>query len=50
MDFGIQLRAKRAQGYYGDITEKQFKRAYEDASKMKNVRSQNLIGSSVPPT
>ena len=44
-DFGIQLRAKqKLKGYYGDVTEKQFKRAYEDASKMKSDTSQNLIG------
>src|SRR3954452_9005170 len=28
-DFGVQLRAKqKLKGYYGDITEKQFKRTY----------------------
>jgi small subunit ribosomal protein S4 len=44
-DFGIQLRAKqKLKGYYGDVTEKQFKKAYEDASKMKGDTSQNLIG------
>ena len=44
-DFGIQLRAKqKLKGYYGDITEKQFKRSYEDASRMKGDTGQNLIG------
>ena len=44
-DFGIQLRAKqKLKGYYGDVTEKQFKRAYEDASRMKGDTGQNLIG------
>ena len=44
-DFGIQLRAKqKLKGYYGDITEKQFKRAYEEASRMKGDTGQNLIG------
>jgi len=44
-DFGIQLRAKqKLKGYYGDITEKQFKRNYTDASSMKGDTSQNLIG------
>jgi small subunit ribosomal protein S4 len=39
-DFGIQLRAKqKLKGYYGDITEKQFK-----ATAMKGDTSQNLIG------
>ncbi len=44
-DFGIQLRAKqKLKGYYGDVTEKQFKRAYSDASRMKGDTGQNLIG------
>jgi small subunit ribosomal protein S4 len=44
-DYGIQLRAKqKLKGYYGDITEKQFKRAYQLADKMKGDTSQNLIG------
>ena len=44
-DFGIQLRAKqKLKGYYGDITEKQFKRTYSEASAMKGDASQNLIG------
>ena len=44
-DFGIQLRAKqKLKGYYGDVTEKQFKRAYTEASNMKGDTSQNLIG------
>jgi len=44
-DFGIQLRAKqKLKGYYGDVTEKQFKRTYVEASRMKGDASQNLIG------
>ena len=44
-DFGIQLRAKqKLKGYYGDVTEKQFKRAYQEASRMKGDTGQNLIG------
>jgi len=44
-DFGIQLRAKqKLKGYYGDITEKQFKRNYTEATAMKGDASQNLIG------
>ncbi len=44
-DYGIQLRAKqKLKGYYGDITEKQFKRAYQEADRMKGDTSQNLIG------
>jgi small subunit ribosomal protein S4 len=44
-DFGIQLRAKqKLKGYYGDVTEKQFKRTYKEASSMKGDTGQNLIG------
>ncbi|MET0252168.1 MAG: 30S ribosomal protein S4 [Novosphingobium sp.] len=44
-DFGIQLRAKqKLRGYYGDVTEKQFKRTYQEASRMKGDTGQNLIG------
>ena len=44
-DFGIQLRAKqKLKGYYGDVTEKQFKRAYFEASRLKGDTGQNLIG------
>ena len=44
-DFGIQLRAKqKLKGYYGDVTEKQFKRPITEASRMKGDTGQNLIG------
>ncbi len=44
-DFGIQLKAKqKLKGYYGDVTEKQFKRTYGEASRMKGDTGQNLIG------
>src|ERR1700760_5057754 len=44
-DYGLQLKAKqKLKGYYGDITEKQFRRAYTEASAMKGDTSQNLIG------
>jgi small subunit ribosomal protein S4 len=44
-DFGIQLRAKqKLKGYYGDVTEKQFRRVYAEAVRMKGDTSQNLIG------
>ncbi len=44
-DFGIQLRAKqKLKGYYGNITEKQFKRTYAAADGMKGDTSENLIG------
>ena len=32
-DFGLQLRAKqKLKGYYGDVTEKQFKATYTEAA------------------
>jgi small subunit ribosomal protein S4 len=44
-DYGIQLRAKqKLKGYYGDVTEKQFKKNYFEASRMKGDTGQNLIG------
>ena len=44
-DFGLQLRAKqKLKGYYGDVTEKQFKRTFTEAARMKGDASQNLIG------
>jgi len=44
-DFGLQLRAKqKLKGYYGNITEKQFRRTYDQATRMKGDASENLIG------
>jgi small subunit ribosomal protein S4 len=44
-DFGLQLRAKqKLKGYYGDVTEKQFRKTYDEAARMKGDTSQNLIG------
>ena len=44
-DFGVQLRAKqKLKGYYGNITEKQFRGIYNEASRMKGNTSENLIG------
>tara|TARA_R110002074_G_scaffold67651_1_gene159232 strand:- start:2475 stop:3095 length:621 start_codon:yes stop_codon:yes gene_type:complete len=44
-DFGTQLRAKqKLKGYYGDLTEKQFKRIYGDAARIKGDTGENLIG------
>jgi small subunit ribosomal protein S4 len=44
-DFGIQLKAKqKLKGYYGDVTEKQFRATYHAAVQMKGDTSQNLIG------
>jgi small subunit ribosomal protein S4 len=44
-DFGLQLMAKqKLKGYYGNITEKQFRRYFAEASKRKGDTSENLIG------
>jgi small subunit ribosomal protein S4 len=44
-DFGVQLRAKqKLKGYYGNISEKQFRKVYDEASRMKGDTSENLIG------
>ncbi|MDO8324362.1 MAG: 30S ribosomal protein S4 [Phenylobacterium sp.] len=44
-DFGLQLRAKqKLKGYYGNLTEKQFSRTYEEADRRKGNTSENLIG------
>ena len=44
-DFGIQLNAKqKLKGYYANISERQFSKVYEEASRMKGDTSENLIG------
>ncbi|MFZ1680224.1 MAG: 30S ribosomal protein S4 [Rhizobiaceae bacterium] len=44
-DFGLQLRAKqKLKGYYGDISEKQFRGIYAEASRRKGDTPDNLIG------
>lgn len=44
-DFGLQLRAKqKLKGYYGNITEKQFRGIYKEATRMKGDTSEALIG------
>ncbi len=44
-DFGLQLRAKqKLKGHYGNITEKQFKRTYHEASRIKGDTGENLVG------
>jgi small subunit ribosomal protein S4 len=44
-DYGLQLKAKqKLKGYYGEVTEKQFKSTYQEADRMKGDTSQNLIG------
>ena len=44
-DFGVQLAAKqRLRGYYGNITEKQFRRYYHIAGDRKGDTGENLVG------
>ncbi|BBF91871.1 30S ribosomal protein S4 [Blastochloris tepida] len=44
-DFGAQLKAKqKLKGYYGSISEKQFRGIYQEAARMKGDTGANLIG------
>jgi small subunit ribosomal protein S4 len=44
-DFGTQLKAKqKLKGYYGNISERQFRKYYAEAIRMKGDSSANLIG------
>ncbi|MDX2309385.1 MAG: 30S ribosomal protein S4 [Hyphomicrobium sp.] len=44
-DFGQQLKAKqKLKGYYGNISERQFHKLYEEASRAKGSTSETLIG------
>jgi small subunit ribosomal protein S4 len=44
-DFGLQLRAKqKLKGYYANLTEKQFRRTYDEAARRKGNTSELLIG------
>ena len=44
-DFGVQLKAKqKLRGYYGNISEKQFRGIYADAIRMKGDSGAHLIG------
>ncbi|MDI2090216.1 30S ribosomal protein S4 [Commensalibacter oyaizuii] len=43
-DYSVQLMAKqKLKGYYGNISEKQFRRYYAEASRRKGDTSENLI-------
>ena len=43
-EYGIQLQAKqKLKGYYGNISERQFRRAYEEANRRKGDTGQNLV-------
>jgi small subunit ribosomal protein S4 len=44
-DFGTQLMAKqKLKGYYGNISEKQFRKYYAEAVRRRGDTSENLIG------
>src|SRR5271156_1494537 len=44
-DFGLQLRAKqKLKGYYGNLTEKQFSRTYDEAARRRGNTAEKLIG------
>jgi small subunit ribosomal protein S4 len=44
-DYGTQLRAKqKLKGYYGNISEKQFRRYYQEAIRLKGDSGENLVG------
>mgnify|MGYP001227540061 FL=1 len=44
-DYGTQLAAKqKLKGYYGSIGEKQFRRYFKEATRLRGDTGQNLIG------
>ncbi len=44
-DYGVQLMAKqKLKGYYGSIGEKQFRRYYKEAVRLRGDTGQNLVG------
>ena len=44
-DYGIQLSAKqKLRGYYGNVTEHQFRRTYAEAARLRGDTGENLIG------
>lgn len=44
-DYRVQLLAKqKLKGYYGNITERQFRKVYEKSQRMRGDTSQNIIG------
>jgi len=43
-DYGLQLNAKqKLKGYYGNISERQFRRLFEEAARRRGDTAQNLI-------
>ena len=44
-DYGTQLREKqKLRGYYGNITERQFRKIYAEAARRRGDTGENLIG------
>ncbi len=44
-DYGVQLKAKqKLRGYYGNISEKQFRGIYQEAIRMKGDSGAHMIG------
>jgi len=44
-DYGVQLRAKqKLRGYYGNISEKQFRGIYDEALRIRGDSGANMIG------
>ena len=44
-DYGTQLQAKqKLKGYYGNITERQFRKYYHEASRRQGDTGENMIG------
>ena len=44
-DYGVQLKAKQTlKGYYGNITERQFRRYYQEASRKTGDTGEHMIG------
>src|ERR1700748_266427 len=43
-DYGTQLMAKqKLKGYYGNISERQFRRLYDEAARRKGDTGENLV-------
>lgn len=44
-DYGTQLRAKQTlKGYYGNITERQFRKIYSEADRKRGDTGENIVG------
>lgn len=44
-DYGVQLKAKQTlKGYYGNITERQFRKIYAEAQRRRGDTGENMIG------